>query len=282
MVVGVPRRATHLEAEGIYQEVRQESTKIMQTSSRRSFSPQNHASDHHSHDPNTTGFSAGAIHLYELSTLILSLAGQPRGSVSANSRHESKQVICRPLLGNLSVHHSVIIYRIPLDVFTRCRNSKEVTFVCSIHRRAHGHDISLCDDIQFDIPQVWEGCHDCADQPNEISTTLDSPQGSTMPLDISCHVLACFIRLVLVKCCFDKFADNPLVFLSRVLRSHEFFPPQVPLIVQNQTGEFVMSSLFIKHMRASMCEKLNLLLKTLDFSRQIVYNTVSWISCKNT
>jgi hypothetical protein len=39
MVVVVPLRANHLEAEGIYQEVRQESTKIMQTRSRRSFCP---------------------------------------------------------------------------------------------------------------------------------------------------------------------------------------------------------------------------------------------------
>src|SRR5260370_8387446 len=130
----------------------------MQTRSRRSFSPQNHASDHHSHDPNTKGCSAGAIHLSELSTLILSLAGQPRWSVSANSIHESKEVICRPLLGNLSVHHSVIIYRIPLDVFPRCRNSQEFTFVCPIHRRSHAHDISLCDHIQFDIPQLLATC----------------------------------------------------------------------------------------------------------------------------
>jgi hypothetical protein len=41
------------------------------------------------------------------------------------------------------------------------------------------------------------------------------------------------------------------------------------------TGEFVMSSLFIKQMRASMFEKLKLLLKTLDFSRQLVYNTAN-------
>src|SRR5712692_6939620 len=150
----------------------------------------------------------------------LRLLREPWRGIGANPVNEGQQVVRGPLLGDFSVLHAIHVDRIPPDVLARRGDPEEVPLVCSLDDRADRHDVSFRDDVLLDVAQVREGGDDCTDQPDEVLATLDCSQGAAVPLHVGRQVVRHSIGLVLVERRFDERANDPLVFLQVLLRSH--------------------------------------------------------------
>src|SRR4029077_8380539 len=146
--------------------------------------------------------------------------GEPRGGGAPAPKDKGARVPRAPLLGDLSVRHSVDVDRVPPDVSTRSGDPEEVSLVRALDDRADGHDVAFRDDVLLDVPEVRQGADNGADQAGEVVAALDRAQGSAVPLDVRRHVVRRLVGAVLVERRFDERANDPLVFLQVALSSH--------------------------------------------------------------